>query len=206
LKRHYGAERILIMDWDVHHGNGTQDAFFTDPTVLYLSTHQFPFYPGTGSIEETGEAEGAGYTVNVPLPSGCGDAEYLEVFQRVVIPIASRYEPQWVLVSAGFDPHRDDPLAGMRVTEQGFGAMAASLLELAERFSGGRIAFLLEGGYNLLALKSSVATVLQTMAGEVKSPLPVQTGGVKIDALIRKVLKIQEEYRQKDSRSRRSTY
>ena len=194
LQRLYGAERVLIVDWDVHHGNGTQDAFYQEASVLYISTHQFPFYPGTGSLLEVGEKEGAGYTVNVPLPAGCGDAEYLDVFRRVIIPVASGYEPQWILVSAGFDSHVDDPLAGMRVTERGFGAMAAFLLNLAERYSGGRIAFLLEGGYNLKALRSSVGTVLQTMADEGERQLPLQAGGTKIDTLIRKILKIQEAY------------
>ncbi len=194
LQRHYGAKRILIMDWDVHHGNGTQDAFYQDPSVLYISTHQYPFYPGTGSMEEVGKGKGEGHTVNIPLPSGCGDREYFEVFKEVVIPIAGRYEPDWILVSAGFDPHRRDPLGGMGVTEKGFGAMASSLLSLAQKYTAGRIAFLLEGGYNLAALKDSVASVLQTMVGTGQSELPAQTGGSKIDTLIRKILKIQEKY------------
>lgn len=146
LKRHYGVKRILIMDWDVHHGNGTQDAFYQDPSVLYLSTHQYPFYPGTGAIGEVGVGKGEGYTVNVPLPSGCGDEEYLRVFKEIVIPVVNKYEPEWILVSAGFDPHKHDPLGGMVVTESGFGVMASLLLDLAEKHAGGKIVFLLEGG------------------------------------------------------------
>jgi acetoin utilization deacetylase AcuC-like enzyme len=193
LKRRYGAKRILIMDWDVHHGNGTQDAFYRDPSVLYLSTHQYPYYPGTGAVDEVGEEEGEGYTVNIPLPAGCGDKEYLRVFREIVIPIATRYEPEWVLVSAGFDPHQRDPLGGMNVTEEGFGAMASMLLELAAKHGGERIAFLLEGGYHLAALKASVATVLRKMAGKQERESPPGEGEA-IQPLIRKVLQVQEKY------------
>lgn len=194
LRIHHGVNRILIMDWDVHHGNGTQEAFYQDPSVLYVSTHQYPFYPGSGSLEEVGAEKGEGYTVNIPLPAGCGDEEYLEAFKRVVIPIAASYKPQWVLVSAGFDPHHRDPLGGMCVTEKGFHAMASSLLHVAEEYASGKIAFLLEGGYNLDALKSSIASVLHVMAGGEKSELPSETGRAKIETLIRKILDIQEKY------------
>ena len=132
LKRVYGAKKILIMDWDVHHGNGTQAAFYDDPTVLFISTHQFPFYPGSGAVNETGVGAGEGFTLNIPLPAGCTDAEYLQVFQDIVVPAAEKFQPEWILVSAGFDPHRRDPLGGMNVTEAGFGAMARLLLALAE--------------------------------------------------------------------------
>jgi acetoin utilization deacetylase AcuC-like enzyme len=194
VQRRYGAERVLIMDWDVHHGNGTQDAFYRDGSVLYLSTHQYPFYPGTGAAEETGEGEGEGFTVNVPLPAGCGDEEYLRVFKDIVVPIAKKYAPDWILVSAGFDPHKRDPLGGMNVTEAGFGAMASRLMNLAEKFAGGKIAFLLEGGYDLAALKNSVAAVLQQMkegrtAGEQGSR---EAEG--IEPVIRSVLGIQGKY------------
>ncbi len=193
LKRRHGMKRVLIMDWDVHHGNGTQDAFYRDPSVLYLSTHQYPFYPGTGAVGEVGEGEGEGYTVNIPLPAGCGDEEYLRVFREIVIPAVTHYEPEWVLVSAGFDPHQQDPLGGMMVTEKGFGAMASMLIELAEKYAGGKIAFLLEGGYNLTALKRSVAAVLKKMEGEREEFSP--TGGEAIQPLIRKILSVQERYR-----------
>ena len=194
LKRLYGARRILIMDWDVHHGNGTQDSFYQDPSVLYISTHQYPYYPGTGAIEEVGNGKGEGYTVNIPLPAGCGDEEYLRVFKEIVIPIADKYQPEWVLVSAGFDPHQHDPLGGMRVTEKGFGIMASMLLELAQKHAAGKIAFLLEGGYNLEALRNSVSVVLEKMKGEDRSEPAVQIGMQRVDPLIRKILKFQEKY------------
>jgi acetoin utilization deacetylase AcuC-like enzyme len=163
LKRTYGVKKILIMDWDVHHGNGTQDAFYDDPSVLFISTHQFPFYPGSGAVNEVGVNDGEGYTINVPLPAGCADGEYLQVFEEIVAPATERFEPEWILVSAGFDPHRRDPLGGMGVTEAGFRAMAQKLLVLAERFADGRIAFLLEGGYDLAGLRDSVGAVLDAM-------------------------------------------
>jgi acetoin utilization deacetylase AcuC-like enzyme len=183
------------MDWDVHHGNGTQAAFYQDPTVLYISTHQFPYYPGTGATEETGEGQGEGYTINIPLPAGCGDEEYLRVFKDVVIPCADRYEPEWILVSAGFDPHRRDPLGGMEVTEKGFAIMASSLLDAASKHASNKIAFLLEGGYDLMALKRSVSSVLEECAGHGKSEIPTKTGGKQIEPLIRTVLNIRDKYR-----------
>ena len=194
LKRHYGAKRILIMDWDVHHGNGTQDAFYSDPSVLYISTHQYPYYPGTGAAGEVGEGAAQGYTVNVPLPAGCGDEEYLGVFKEIVVPIGEKYAPDWILVSAGFDPHKLDPLGGMNVTEKGFSAMASSLLNIADKYAGGRIAFLLEGGYDLAALKRSVAGVLGQMRDPDEAGMPSSASGEAIEPLIRKVLRIQEPY------------
>ena len=194
LKRLYGASRILILDWDVHHGNGTQESFYQDPSVLYISTHQYPYYPGTGAIEEVGNGKGEGYTVNIPLPAGCGNEEYLRVFKEIVIPIANKYEPEWVLVSAGFDPHQQDPLGGMRVTEQGFSVMASLLLDLAQKHSSGKIAFLLEGGYDLEALRNSVAAVLEQLRVEGRSEPPLQVGGQRVDPLIQEVLNVQEKY------------
>ena len=192
--RHYGAERVLIMDWDVHHGNGTQDAFYSDRSVLYLSTHQYPYYPGTGAAEEVGAGVGAGYTVNLPLPAGCGDPEYLRVFKDIVLPIAEKFAPDWILVSAGFDPHRRDPLGGMNVTESGFGAMAAMLVALAEKYAGGKIAFLLEGGYDLAALKNSVAAVLENIKSGETADIPDDVGGEAIEPLVRKIRSIQDKY------------
>ena len=192
LKTAHGAKRIAIVDWDVHHGNGTQDAFYDDPSVLFISTHQYPFYPGTGGIAEVGNRSGTGYTLNVPLPAGCGDAEYLRVFRDVVVPSVARFAPEWILVSAGFDPHRRDPLAAMNVTEEGFALMSGALLQLAETFCGGKIAFLLEGGYDLAALKSSVAGVLETLRHPGIDEIAAAVGGEKIDPLIRKVLQTHE--------------
>ena len=195
LKRVYGAKKILIMDWDVHHGNGTQAAFYDDPTVLFISTHQFPFYPGSGAVNETGVGAGDGFTLNVPLPAGCTDAEYLQVFQDIVVPAAEKFQPDWILVSAGFDPHRRDPLGGMNVTEEGFGAMARLLLALANRFADGRIAFLLEGGYDLAGLRDSVAAVLAAMQTQVPPPaghLPLAES--RIEPVIRRILQVHEKY------------
>jgi len=192
LQKAHGAGRVAIVDWDVHHGNGSQDAFYDDPSVLFLSTHQYPYYPGTGAVDEVGSGKGEGYTVNVPLPAGCGDAEYLAVFREIIVPAIERYEPDWLLVSAGFDSHRDDPLAAMGVTEGGFGVMADALLELARKHAGGRIAFLLEGGYDLSALRNSVATVLDRMQAEEAARL--DPGGERIAPRIREVLQMHEKY------------
>jgi acetoin utilization deacetylase AcuC-like enzyme len=195
LKRVYGAKKILIMDWDVHHGNGTQAAFYDDPTVFFISTHQFPFYPGSGAVNETGVGAGEGLTLNVPLPAGCTDVEYLQVFQDIVVPAAEKFQPDWILVSAGFDPHRRDPLGGMNVTEEGFGAMARLLLALANRFADGRIAFLLEGGYDLAGLRDSVAAVLAAMQAQVPPPaghLPLAES--RIEPVIRRILQVHEKY------------
>ena len=195
LKHNYGAKKILIMDWDVHHGNGTQDAFYQDPTVLFISTHQYPYYPGSGALNECGAGAGEGYTINIPLPAGCADAEYLQVFQDIVVPAAEKFQPQWILVSAGFDPHRRDPLGGMNVTEEGFGAMARILLSLANKFADARIAFLLEGGYDLAGLRDSVAAVLAALR-EKKPDLPERSSLTqsRIGPLIRRVLQVQEKY------------
>ena len=195
LKAQYGAKKILIMDWDVHHGNGTQEAFYEDPSVLFISTHQYPYYPGTGAANEVGAGAGEGYTINIPLPAGCADREYMEVFQHVVVPVAEKFQPEWILVSAGFDPHRRDPLGGMNVTEDGFGGMANALLSVANSFSQARIALLLEGGYDLAGLRNSVTAVLDAIEEE-KSPqnssLPVSES--RIAPLIRRILQVHEKY------------
>jgi acetoin utilization deacetylase AcuC-like enzyme len=162
-QKRYGLKRVLIVDWDVHHGNGTQHAFEDDPSVLFFSTHQFPFYPGTGRASEHGTGAGQGYTVNVPLAAGCGDREYQQAFETVLYPAAQAFEPHLVLVSAGFDAHRDDPLAGMHVTEEGYARMTTIVRDIAERYCEGRLVSLLEGGYNLEALARSVERHLQTL-------------------------------------------
>jgi acetoin utilization deacetylase AcuC-like enzyme len=162
-QKRYGLKRVLIVDWDVHHGNGTQHAFEDDPSVLFFSTHQFPFYPGTGRTAERGTGAGLGYTVNVPLAAGCGDGEYREVFEKILYPVAQAFEPHLVLVSAGFDAHRDDPLASMNVTEDGYAQMTSIVRDIAERHCEGRLVSLLEGGYHLEALARSVERHLQTL-------------------------------------------
>ncbi len=161
-----GYDRVLVVDWDVHHGNGTQHIFYDDPSVFYFSVHQYPHYPGTGSAGETGSGAGQGYTLNVPLPAGSGDAEYVNVFRNILIPAALGFDPDIVLVSAGFDAHIDDPLAGMAVTTAGFGRMASIVSSIADRCCDGRLAITLEGGYDLNALSHSVLAVLKVMAGE----------------------------------------
>ncbi len=173
LRRRHGVGRLAIVDWDVHHGNGTQHAFAADPGVLYVSTHQWPHFPGTGRVEEAGEGPGVGCTVNLPLPAGCGDAEYLGVFERIVVPICRQFDPDVVLVSAGFDAHVRDPLAGMRVTTEGFRLLARLVLGAAADSAGGRVVAVLEGGYDLDALRGSVAVVLEEMGGEhLAEPVP----------------------------------
>ena len=195
LKRAHAAKRVLIMDWDVHHGNGTQDAFYDDPSVLFISTHQYPYYPGTGAVEETGIKEGEGYTINVPLPAGCADAEYLRVFHDIVVPAAKKFAPEWILVSAGFDPHRRDPLGGMGVTEEGFAGMAELLVQLADQHADGKIAFLLEGGYDLTALRNSVAAVLRVMQQQTNPQDTLRPGGDSIKPLIQRIEQVREKYR-----------
>lgn len=158
-----GLERVLVLDWDLHHGNGTQHSFYSRRDILYMSLHQHPQFPGTGAFVETGAGEGKGFNVNVPLPAGRGDRDYLAVFREVFLPIARQYRPDLVLVSAGFDPYYLDPLGGMKVTAEGFGRMARHLLDLADECSNGRIAFVLEGGYHLEGLRDSVRVVLDTV-------------------------------------------
>jgi acetoin utilization deacetylase AcuC-like enzyme len=165
-----GALRAAIVDWDVHHGNGTQSAFYADPRVLFVSLHQHPFYPGTGRPDEIGQGPGRGYTANVALPSGQGPETYAHAFRRVVLPLLGRFEPDLVLVSAGFDAHRRDPLAQMHLDAASYGAMASALVEQAQP-RGGRVGLLLEGGYDLIALQESVAAATRALRGE-RTALP----------------------------------
>src|SRR5262249_17654423 len=153
------------VDWDLHHGNGTQHTFWEDPTVLYFSTHQFPFYPGTGSIGELGAGAGRGYTINVPWPAGCGDAEYLAAFDRILLPAARACEPDLGLVAAGFDAAEGDPPGAMRLSSAGYAEMTRRLLPLAR----GRLVLALEGGYNLAAIASASAACARVLLGE-KTP------------------------------------
>jgi len=184
----HGLERVMIIDWDVHHGNGTQEIFWNDRRVLFLSLHQFPFYPGTGSFEEVGGPDAVGMTVNIPMAAGFGDEEWLAAFRRVVVPVADQFAPQFVLLSAGFDAHANDPLGGMRVTEAGFGFMAESILAIARKHAGGKLVALLEGGYNIVALEASVETVLRRMKGESGAFAPVSQGRFPpVGAMVRAV-------------------
>ena len=154
-KRH-GLERIAVVDWDVHHGNGTQHTFYDDPSVFFFSTHQYPYYPGTGKASERGSGRGNGFTLNVPLSAGTGDAAYLDVFNSVLRPALQAYRPDAVIISAGFDAHRDDPLAGMNLSTEGYVQLSRVVKEIADEFAQGRILSCLEGGYHLDALAASV--------------------------------------------------
>jgi acetoin utilization deacetylase AcuC-like enzyme len=196
LKRSHGAKKVLIMDWDVHHGNGTQDAFYNDPSVMFISTHQYPYYPGSGAASEIGTGPGEGFTVNIPLPAGCGDAEYAQVFHDIVVPAAEKFVPDWILVSAGFDPHRRDPLGGMGVTDEGFALMSRRLIALAGKFTDAKIAFLLEGGYDLAGLRGSVAAVLQSMQADAAAARDTaDLSDSRIAPLIRHIQELHERYR-----------
>ncbi|MBI3931945.1 MAG: histone deacetylase [Acidobacteria bacterium] len=170
-----GLGRVAVVDWDVHHGNGTQAIFWDDPRVLYLSSHQYPFYPGSGALDEVGEGAGRGFTVNLPLPGGLGDAEYARLYRTLVLPVVRAFDPELLLVSAGFDPHADDPLAGMAVTARGFAELAAVCVEAAQGAARGRIVVGLEGGYDLEGLASSAAAVVGQLAGD---PPPEPLGSV----------------------------
>jgi acetoin utilization deacetylase AcuC-like enzyme len=162
-----GLHRIAIVDYDVHHGNGTQHTFEADPEVLYISTHQFPFYPGTGAANEVGSGPGRGFTVNLPLEAGATVEDYRVVFAEVVLPVLRQFRPELLLVSAGFDAHERDPLANMRLTTEAFAAMTMELRAVAAEFSEGRIVLVTEGGYDLRALAASLDAVAQVLAGPI---------------------------------------
>ncbi len=161
--RHLGLERVLVVDWDLHHGNGTQHSFYDTEQVLYFSTHQYPYFPGSGGLSETGSGAGEGYTVNVPLPGGQDDAAYARIFNELLAPVTRSYQPQLILVSAGFDICFGDPLGMMTVTEAGFGYLTGVLQGLAEECCDGRLVLALEGGYSLDGLRAGVAAVLREL-------------------------------------------
>jgi acetoin utilization deacetylase AcuC-like enzyme len=165
-----GAHRIAIIDYDVHHGNGTQHLFERDPAVLYVSTHQYPYYPGTGAVDEIGVGAGAGFTVNLPLDAGAVSEDYRFVFDAVVVPVVKQFNPDLVLVSAGFDAHERDPLGGMRLTSDAFAAMTAQLRSVAEECCGGRLVVVTEGGYDFRALADSLRAVVGVLAREAAPP------------------------------------
>jgi acetoin utilization deacetylase AcuC-like enzyme len=164
-QQHHGIGRIAIIDWDVHHGNGTQEIFFDDPSVLFVSLHQYPFFPGTGSRAEFGEGEGEGYTLNIPMRSGSEDKDYMEAFQKEILPMLDMFRPEFMLISAGFDAHRDDPLGNINLTEESFKKMTLMTMESADKHCHGKIVSVLEGGYNLSSLSKSVEVHLKALAG-----------------------------------------
>jgi acetoin utilization deacetylase AcuC-like enzyme len=191
----YALERVMIIDYDVHHGNGTQDAFYRDPRVLYFSTHQAPFYPGTGLSDELGEDAGQGTTVNVPLPA-CTDAGVYEaVFRQVLTPIADRFQPQLLLVSAGFDAHWTDPLGQMSLATADFFRLNAIILELADVLCAGRVVMVQEGGYNIEAMAACAATCLNQLLGDDAAvdslgPAPARELTLNLDVLIGELRRI----------------
>jgi acetoin utilization deacetylase AcuC-like enzyme len=179
----YSISRILYLDWDVHHGNGTQNTFYHDPRVLFMSVHQSPAFPGSGYLDETGEGKGAGYTVNVPLPPGSGDEEYGAVFREIVVPLADAFHPELVFVSAGQDAYHDDPLAGMKLSFNGYANMARTVREIAEKHCDGKIVLFMEGGYNLRGQAEAVVTTLAEL-GRWDRPVKQETvhGGGRTDS------------------------
>jgi len=173
----FNLSRVLIADFDVHHGNATQDTFYADPKVLYFSTHEYPFYPGTGWIDEIGTGEGKGFTVNFPMTTGWGDDEYLRAFNEVLVPVARRFQPQLILVSAGFDPHWADSIAMMQVSVTGFAQMVKVLKDLAAELCQGRLVFTLEGGYNPQVAAFSVKAAFDVLldSPEIVDPMGKST-------------------------------
>jgi len=162
----HNVQRVLIVDWDLHHGNGTQKIFYADRQALFFSTHQYPYYPGTGGMMEAGEGTGLGYTVNVPLNRGGGNGTYVAVLRKILVPIVRFYKPELILISAGFDTYYKDPLGGMRVTPEGFAAMARILLNLADECCDGKLVAILEGGYHVAGLTACVRTMLHELSDE----------------------------------------
>jgi acetoin utilization deacetylase AcuC-like enzyme len=160
-----GAERVLVLDWDVHHGNGTEAIFAASPSVLYASIHQWPLYPGTGASEFTGVGEGEGHTINLPVPPGAGPDEFLALVQHVVVPVGAAFDPDLIAISAGYDAHRDDPLASCMLDEQAYADMAASLRDLG-REVGAPVLVTLEGGYDPPALAASVVATIEALDGD----------------------------------------
>jgi acetoin utilization deacetylase AcuC-like enzyme len=194
--KHHHIKKILIADWDLHHGNATQNSFYEDPAVLYFSAHQYPHYPGSGGITEAGAGKGIGFTVNVPLRPGHGDGEYYQILKRILFPVAAAFEPELILVSAGFDTCAGDPLGGMNVTPKGYAAMTRLLMDMAEEHASGRLALTLEGGYHALGLREGVKAVLR----ELSEKSILTTGdlealeGAPAPPIINEVIQIQKRY------------
>lgn len=178
-----GLSRILVVDWDVHHGNGTQHAFYDSDEILFFSSHRAPFYPSTGLLEEVGRGKGMGLNVNAPLPPRLVDGDYVALFERLLEPIADAFRPQLVLVSAGFDPHHDDPLGGMGLTSAGFATLTAITKAIAERHADGRLVLVLEGGYDLDGLVDSVLACTQVLTGASPPRISLAPTARGLDAL-----------------------
>jgi histone deacetylase 6 len=190
VRRSAGVRRVAIVDWDLHHGNGTQHTFEEDADILYFSTHQYPFYPGTGAIREVGRGNARGRTVNVAWPAGMGDAEYLAAFDRVLLPIARTFAPELVLVSCGFDAAAGDPLGGMRLSAAGYAAMTQRLCAMA----GGRIVLALEGGYNLGAISAAAAACTAVLLGNAPPPIDPGPPSVVAERVLSEVVEIERQF------------
>ena len=177
-QKKFGIERVMIVDYDVHHGNGTQDMFYSDPSVLFISTHQYPFYPGTGRAEEIGAGQGRGTTINIPLPPGVGDVGFAAIYEQLIWPAALRFRPEMIMVSAGFDAHWRDPLAQLRLSLTGYNHITRELIRMADEICGGRIVFAMEGGYDLEVLAHAWRNVAHALLGdrEVSDPLGLRPG------------------------------
>jgi acetoin utilization deacetylase AcuC-like enzyme len=189
----HGLKKVLIVDWDLHHGNGTQKAFYEDPGVLFFSSHQYPYYPGTGNFNETGSGPGEGFIVNAPLPTGFGDNEYINIYERILKPIALEYRPELVLVSAGFDPYFKDPLGGMRITRAGFGALMDIVKSIADDTCSGKVLLTLEGGYSPDGLRDGVGAVLQSLMGKPYQPNEINASPAA-EQVIRQIMAVQNKY------------
>lgn len=187
-----GVRRVLVIDWDVHCGNGTQAIFATDPDVVVFDVHRFPFYPFTGDIDATGTGAGRGATWNVPTPGGLGDGDHFRLFEEILAPHADAFAPELVVVSAGFDAHRDDPLGDQNITDEGFAALAGVAQKIADRSAGGRLALVLEGGYDVPALVRSVGACLDVLGGATPpEPRHLSAAG---DQLLRRVAPYARRY------------
>ena len=172
-----GLDRVAIVDYDVHHGNGTQRSFYADHSVLFVSSHQFPYYPGTGAADEAGNGAGAGFTVNLPLAAGATDADFRAVYERLALPILRRFQPQLILLSAGFDAYVDDPLGGLRMSVDGFTWLTAMLLDVAKECCDGRLVAVTEGGYDLAGLEQCLRAVVGVLDDRRPAPEPRARGG-----------------------------
>jgi len=196
-REYLGLERIIIIDWDLHHGNGTQHSFEDDPSILYFSTHQYPFYPGTGSYHEIGTGKGEGFTINVPLSTGHGDGDFVAIFERLFKPVALEFKPEMIFVSAGFDIYEKDPLGGMNVTPEGFAGLTRSLMDTADLCCDGKMVIALEGGYHIRGQRDSVKAVLKELAGMEKTSIPglmKKADKVKVDFTLKPVIEIHKRY------------
>ena len=186
--RAHGLNRVAIVDYDVHHGNGTQWSFYNDPSVLFISSHQYPYYPGTGAAGDIGTSAGAGFTINLPLSAGATDADYELVYSKMALPILRQFRPQLILISAGFDAHMNDPLAGMRLTSPYFGHLTSAIVAVADECCEGRLVAVTEGGYDLAALAESLRASIRALEGDTKGFAAPTGESPRGDATVKAVL------------------